>query len=313
MQSELRAALVHLCRRVLHPLIRILVRFGVSAGELKAIIDSVYAHAGAEYLEQQGERVTYSRLAVITGINRSALPEILAAPQARDFQPRSTTQLHRAARVLTGWYDDRDFLSRDGRPAALPIHGNRRSFRQLVHRYSGGMYYQTILSELERLGAVKRVDAETVRAVRRTPSAGGASPESVYSAGELAGDLMETLGHNLAAGPDEQLPVRSLTLEADARSLPLYRAQMGRRADALLEQVESFLEAHPPAAAATGRRRARRAGSGTAAGAGAAPAADEASSGRLSMGAAVFAFCRPSKAPARRTALYPKPRPRRTA
>ncbi len=296
MQSEVRSALVHLCRRVLYPLVRILIRFGVSAGELKAILDRVYAHAAAEYLEQQGERVTFSRLAVVTGINRSVLPEILAAPQEGDFRPRSTTQLHRAARVLTGWYEDRDYQTRAGKPAVLPVQGERRSFQHLVHRYSGGMYFQTVLSELERVGAVKRVGADSVRPLRRTLTAGGASAESLYGAAEVAGDLLATLAHNLAAPENEQLPVRSLVLEADARSLPLYRAQVGRRADALLEQVESFLQTHRP------EERSRvqaTAGPG-------APAerAGTPQPATLSMGAAVFAICRednrPPKSPVRR-------------
>jgi Family of unknown function (DUF6502) len=277
MQSDFRAALVHLCRRVLEPLVSILIRFGVSAGELKAIVDRVYAHAAAEYLDEQGERVTYSRLAVVTGINRSVLPELLSASREGDFRPRSSTQLHRASRVLTGWYDDRDFQSRGGKPAALPITGERRSFQHLAHRYSGGMYFQTVLSELERLGAVKRVAADSVRPVRRSLTAGGASAESVYSAGDVASDLMATLAHNLAAPDNEQLPVRSLVLEADARSLPLYRAQVGRRADALLEQVESFLQTHRS-------QESRRSSPGGA-------EIGEASEG-LQLGAAVFAICR---------------------
>ncbi len=244
MQSDFRSALVFLCRRVLYPLVRILVRFGISAGEFKSIVDSVYARAGLEYLAREGRRATHSRLAVITGINRTALAAILAAPQGDDFQPRSGTQLHRAARVLDGWYDDVDFQTQSGGPAVLPILGARRSFHQLAQRYSGGVYHQTILSELERLGAVKRTGSDKVRAVRRSLATGGASAESLHAAGEVAGDLMATLEHNLTAATHEQLPVRSLVLKADARSLPLFRAQVGRRADALLEQIESFLEAH---------------------------------------------------------------------
>jgi len=277
MQADFRAALVHLCRRVLEPLVSILIRFGVSAGELKAIVDRAYVHAAAEYLDEQGERVTYSRLAVVTGINRSVLPSLLAASREGDFRPRSGTQLHRASRVLSGWYEDRDFQSRAGKPAVLPIMGERRSFQHLVYRYSGGMYFQTVLSELERMGAVKRVDDESVRAVRRTLTAGGANAESVYSAGDVAGDLMATLAHNLVAADNEQLPVRSIVLEADARSLPLYRAQVGRRADTLLEQVESFLQTH--------RTQESHRSTPTEPGGSEAPAS-------LPLGAAIFAICR---------------------
>ncbi len=291
MQSDFRSALVFLCRRILYPLVRILVRFGISAGEFKSIVDSVYARAGLEYLEREGGRVTNSRLAIITGINRTALAAILAAPQGDDFQPRSGTQLHRAARVLSGWYDDVDFQTRSGDPATLPILGARRSFQQLAQRYSGGVYHQTILAELERVGAVKRTGSGQVRAVRRSLGVGGASADSVHAAGEVAGDLMATLEHNLAAPAHEQLPVRSLALKAGAGILPLFRAQVGRRADALLEQIESFLQAH----------RAER-GRGS-------PADGQE---ELSLGAAVFAVCRADEGARRRAPgrlRSPPPRP----
>ncbi|HTT01298.1 MAG TPA: DUF6502 family protein [Steroidobacteraceae bacterium] len=296
MQPDFRAALVFLSRRVLHPLVRILVRFGVSAGELKAIVDSVYAHAGSEYLTRQGERVTYSRLAVITGINRSFLPAILATPQDR-FQPRSNTQLHRAARVLNGWYDDVHFQTRTGEPALLQITGQNRSFQQLAERYSGGVYYQTLLSELVRVGAVKRVGGDHVRALRRSLSAGGASAEALVAAGESAGDLLQTLEHNLTAHSHEQLPIRSLVLPVDARSLPLFRAQVARRSDALMEVIETFGQAHRPDTTQDGAPSDR---SDTRA-----AAKDQ----TLMLGATVFAVCR-NDAP---SGPQPKPTLRKTA
>ena len=232
-----------MCRRVLHPLVRILVRFGVSAGELKAIVDSVYARAGSEYLAEQGERVTYSKLAVITGINRAFLPAILANPPD-EFHPRSNTQLHRAARVLTGWHDDKLFQTSLGDPAVLPIDGDRHSFRQLVDLYSGGVYHQTMLSELERVGAIRLIGADRVRALRRTPVSGGANLESVLTTGETAGDLLNTLEYNLTAPASEQLPVRALIGTVDPRALPLFRTQLGKRADGLLEVLDLFMRSH---------------------------------------------------------------------
>lgn len=243
MPSDLRAALVFTCRRILHPLARLLIRFGVSAGELKAIVDSVYAHAGSEYLTERGERVTYSRLAVITGINRSFLPAILITP-LNLFQPRSHTQLHRAARVLNGWHEDHAFQTRSGEPATLRIRGDGWTFQQLAHRYSGGVYYRTLLSELLRVGAVKRVSGNRVRALRRSPAEGGASADAIYLAGETAGDLLTTLEYNLTAKGVDQLPVRTIALQVDAKVLPLFRAQLGKRADGLLEALEDFLQTH---------------------------------------------------------------------
>ena len=261
-----------MCRRVLHPLVRILVRFGISAGELKAIVDSVYAHAASEYLSSQGERVTYSKLAVITGINRTFLPAILATP-TDDFRPRSNTQVHRAARVLTGWHEDRLFQTRMGDPAVLKIDAGSGSFRQLVDRYSGGVYHQTLLSELERTGAVRRVGEDRVKALRRTPVAGGPDIDSVYATGEVAGDLLNTLEHNLTSPAQDHLPVRTLVGVADPASLPLFRTQLGKRADGLMDVVDLFMQSHPPRAAGGGQPEG------------------------VEMGAAVFAIRRPAATP----------------
>ncbi len=241
-----------MCRRVLHPLVRILVRFGVSAGEFKAIVDSVYAHAGSEYLAEQGERVTYSKLAVITGINRAFLPAILAHPHD-EFRPRSHTQLHRAARVLAGWHDDKLFQTSVGDPAVLPIDGGRNSFRQLVDLYSGGVYHRTMLSELERVGAIRLVSAKRVRALRRTPVGGGANLDTVLSTGEMAGDLLNTLEHNMFSPAAEQLPVRALFGTMDPAELPRFQVQLGQRADRLLKVLDQLMRSHAPKPATAGK------------------------------------------------------------
>jgi hypothetical protein len=293
MQPAFRSALVALSRRVLYPLVRILVRFGVSAGELKSIVDSAYAHAGSQYLRERGERVTYSRLAVITGINRSFLPALLAKPQDQ-FQPRSDTQLHRAARVLAGWHEDVRFQTSRGLPAVLAIRGGRQSFERLVHAYSGGVYYANVLSELVEAGAVKQIGSDRVRALRRSLAVAGANVDYLQTAAQVSGDLLSTLEHNLTSPANEQLPVRSLVVRADPRILPLFRARVAKRSDALLESLEGFLQAHAPKGKSRGEA--------------------EGANGRT-LGTTVFAICRPlrdeaaAERPSRRPGRPPKSRP----
>jgi hypothetical protein len=244
MQSDFRSALVLMCRRILHSLVKILIRYGVSAGEFKAIVDSVYAHAGSEYLGESGERVTFSKLAVITGINRAFLPNILNAPMDV-FQPRSNAQLHRAARVLNGWYDDAKFGNRAGTPAALKIErGKGATFKLLCELYSGNVYYHTMLSELERVGAVRRVGRDKVRAVRRTPVADGANVDSLVEVGEIVGDLVATLNYNLSVGPDEALPVGHYVARVDSAAIPGFRRQIRHRTESAMETMETILESH---------------------------------------------------------------------
>ncbi len=244
MQSDSRIALASLCRRVLDPLIRILIRFGVSAGEFKAIVDSVYAHAGSEYLKTNGERVTFSKLAIVTGINRAFLPRILKSPR-NIFQPRSNVQLHRAARVLSGWYDDAKFSDRAGFPATLPIEGTSgATFRHLCELYSGGVYHQTLLSELERLGAVCRIGRDKVRALRRVPVADSPNLDSLAATSEFAGDLLATLDYNLSVGAGEALPIEHCVVLVDVETLPKLRRQLVRRTGRAIQETKTYLEAY---------------------------------------------------------------------
>jgi hypothetical protein len=246
--SDIRPALGVLCRGVLYPLIRILLRFGVSAGEFKAMVDSVYAHAGAEYLAEQREKVTHSKLAVITGINRAFLPAILACSQ-NEFYPRSNTQLHRASRVLNGWYDDKLFQTSHGDPAVLPLDGEHRSFRQLVDLYSGGIYHRTMLSELVRVGAIRVTSGGRVQAIRRDVVSSSASLESILATASIASDTLSTLEYNLKAPAEKKLPIQTTTGRIDPSSVPKFKERIETRADALLDAVGRFMRAHAPVSA----------------------------------------------------------------
>ena len=82
--------------------------------------------------------------------------------------------------------------------------------------------------------------------MRRTPVTGGANLESVLTTAETAGDLLNTLEHNLICPAGELLPVRALIGTVDRGALPLFRTQLGQRADGLLEVMDQFMRSHAP-------------------------------------------------------------------
>lgn len=83
-----------------------------------------------------------------------------------------------------------------------------------------------------------------MRVLRRAPVPGGTHADAVHAAGEITGDLLSTLDHNLSAKPHEQLPIRTLAVRVSGRSLSSFRAQLARRAEGLLETTDAFLQAH---------------------------------------------------------------------
>ncbi len=221
---------------------RILIRFGISAGELNALVEQEYVKAAVRQIASRNELVTSSRISIITGLPRNIVASIVNTLD--EESPRRVGSLiHRAQRVLTGWYEDRDFHTREGDPLVLPVAGDGKTFERLVERYvGGGVRASGVLKELLATGAVKMTRDEEVRAVRRSAAAGGADPETVEQLGDYTGALLSAFEHNLSSGPSEQLSMSGVTRNADKSIVPLFRAQMARRAEVLVESVEAFLD-----------------------------------------------------------------------
>jgi hypothetical protein len=238
----IKNSLIASCRRILAPLTRILIRFGIGAGELNALVEQEYVKSAIRQLAHTGELVTSSRIAIITGLPRNIVASIVESLDEESTR-RVGSLIQRAQRVLTGWYDDRDFQTREGDPLVLEVAGATRSFETLVDRYvGGGVRPSGVLKELLATGAVKMTRDGAVRAMRRSAAAGGADPETVKQLGEYTNALLVAFEHNLTSGPQQQVAIRGVTRQADASIVPVFRAQMAKRAEVLVESSEAFLE-----------------------------------------------------------------------
>ncbi|MFZ1987323.1 MAG: DUF6502 family protein, partial [Desulfatitalea sp.] len=109
--SPLRNTIV----RVLTPLVRILLRSGVSYGTFTEIAKETFARVALQEFDIQGRKQSVSRVAVITGLTRKAVKAVMARP-AEESEPLGKTY-NRAARVIAGWRRDSEFQTPDGRPA----------------------------------------------------------------------------------------------------------------------------------------------------------------------------------------------------
>lgn len=243
---SIKNSVIASCRRILAPLTRILIRFGIGAGELNALIEQEYVKSAIRQLALTGELVTSSRISIITGLPRNIVASIVES-LGEESTRRVGSLLQRAQRVLTGWYEDREFQTREGDPLVLDIAGAGKTFEVLVERYvGGGVRASGVLKELVATGAVKMTRDGSVRATRRSAAAGGADPETIKELGEYTNALLVAFEHNLTSGPQEQIPIHGVTRQTDAAIVPLFRAQMAKRAEVLVEGAEAFLESRMP-------------------------------------------------------------------
>jgi hypothetical protein len=148
---------------VFRPLARVLVDQGVSSPEAESLLRAVCVHQLAEAQAVRGKRPNASRIALLTGLDRKEVAQILKYPPRVD--PTLERRCHRANKVLAAWYGDRDFVRND-KPLVLPIkatEGKHPSFWMLASRYAPDVYPGLILRELSRVGALKELHDGRVR------------------------------------------------------------------------------------------------------------------------------------------------------
>lgn len=238
MSESLKAAVHAALLRMLAPLVRLLLAAGIGVGDFMAIVKVAYVRAAREEgRERRGEvRPNASRIAVVTGLTRGEVAAMLSTDT--DERRTSDRGRHRAERVLSGWWNDPDFQTSDGEPAVLPLSGSRRSFRELVKRYSNEPRVSPILDELLRVNAVKRLPDGGLKAVSRTYATVRWNPDGIAALGEQLAEHCGTLLHNLEHPGEPKLVRRIVNAQLD----PLYRPMLVRDIQEQLDTVANTID-----------------------------------------------------------------------
>lgn len=140
---------------VLRPVIRTLLRLGISANEVNDLVRWLYVDEFYNRKEFWHRRKPFgARAALLSGLSRKEVNRLSKIDTPDDAI--LTDQQNRAARVLAGWVNDPRFHE-EGKPAVLPIEAKSRiaSFERLVQLYSGDLTTRTVLDELVRAGCVR--------------------------------------------------------------------------------------------------------------------------------------------------------------
>ncbi len=247
--------------RILRALIRALLRHGVSYHAFADLAKWIYVDMAMDTDEfgVAGRKQSISRAAVLTGLSRKEVVRVSRLPRPADHA--NTKKPNRAARVITAWLREPDFLEGD-EPAVLPIEGNGATFSELVRRYSGDVTTGAVLYELTRVGAVERLQDGRVRLVSHAYIPQISDPDMLRIFGTDVSDLVSTIDHNL--NPDtSQQPWFQRKVVFDNlpdNVLPEFRDLSAKQAQSLLEMWAHWLARHDrdvnPSVEGTGRNRA---------------------------------------------------------
>jgi hypothetical protein len=245
--------------RLLRPLVRILLKNGVSYRTFSDLIKWVYVDVARKDFGIKGRKQTTSRISVITGLSRKEVTRVRRIDRPDD---RSSVEMYnRAARVIAAWRRENRFLDSGGKPAPLPISGPGATFSELVRRFSGDVPVRATLDELLRIGAVKQSEDGKICLVARAYIPESSDAEKLHILGTDVAHLVSTIAHNLKpdpTGPRLQRKVAYDNLPDDV--LPEFRKLSAKKAQSLLENLDRWLAQRDrdvtPTVKGTGRNQA---------------------------------------------------------
>ena len=225
---------------MLRPIVRLLLKNGVMWKEFAEVSKSVYVDvAGSEY-GIGGRRTNASRVSILTGLSRREVKRQRDLLEG-DAGP-GPSKTSNATRLLSGWYQDPDFLDDDGLPLELARDGAGRSFAGLHDRYGGDIPAGAMLKELVKTGAVEEADGR-LRVASRYYMPDPLDPEAVIRAGGVVNDLGETVAWNLIRpdGARSRFEGRATEPWVPRARVPAFRDFLERHGQTFLETVDRWL------------------------------------------------------------------------
>ena len=150
--TTLPKPLVAAIRRLLRPLVRLLIAKGMGLPALTEVLKQVYVDVAMTEFPNQGKKTTDSGISILTGVHRKDVKRLRTKKDKGLQAPRSISI---GAQMVARWVGGADTTDRKGRPLALPRQAESPgapSFDALVAGISTDVRPRAVLDEWLRLG-----------------------------------------------------------------------------------------------------------------------------------------------------------------
>jgi hypothetical protein len=255
-------------RQWLRPVVRILIRCGVTWREFAELSKTTFVEVASNEFGKRGRPTNVSRTSVLTGLARR---EVRRQREILAVTPHPPTgYVTKASLVLSAWHLDPDFLDAKGRPLPLVVadeegDGKAPTFEALVRRCGGSdVRTSTLVKELKRAHAIREQSDGRIEPLQRSYIPHSIDEQLVRLWGNALADLAATAGHNLTCKTTTPTRFeRSAVNDRIARTaLPEFRRFLEREGQAFLERLDAWLTAHEVAEGARDPERTLRLGVG---------------------------------------------------
>jgi Family of unknown function (DUF6502) len=249
MTESSKRGLLAAYRRLLRPLIRILIRNGIVFEEFQEVARRTYVDVALNDTQTDGqEAIDLGQVAALTGL---ASEEVMAI-QERGLKERLDTNLNSISSVLSGWHTDADFTGPYGVPLELRLDADRGTdFRELTRRFVGdAVMADELLGELIEAGAVVETEQGWFKAVSRSFIPSISVPSGMEHLARSVEDFVTTFDFNAQeTDPRRRLFERQVYTSDGIRAedLPRFQEFAYSRAKILIEELDNWLaQLEPP-------------------------------------------------------------------
>ena len=261
MKSSYKIALAKAAITILRPLIRVLIRNEFTHAELSELVRQTYVEVAYDAFSIPGQKMTFSRAAVLTGLSRKEVVRLRAVVEADELSFKHAP--NRATRVVHGWLSDKEFLDKNKKPLKLPLKGKQGSFESLVMKFSGDITYGAVLDELNRIGVTEQPTNDTVSLLSYGYVPKADELEKIRIMAICVADIFGTAVYNIDAPAEDRRFQRQIVYTGITDELANeFRHTSAERAEELLQELNAMLAEGRSASAGTEDEAAKRIGLG---------------------------------------------------
>jgi hypothetical protein len=198
-------ALIAALRRMLRPLVRLMISKGVTLPTLTTILKETFVSVAEDDFPVKGKRQTDSRINLLTGVHRKDVKRLRAETTAEREMPQAVGL---GAQIVSRWVSDPLTTDSENRPIPLPRQdksGSSLSFDGLVEGISKDVRPRAVLDEWLRLGVASMDDKDRVVLNRQAFVPEKGFDEKAFYFGRNIHDHLAATTHNLIGDGNPRL------------------------------------------------------------------------------------------------------------
>jgi hypothetical protein len=192
-------------KRLLRPLVRLLITKGMGLPALTEMLKEVYVDVALTEFPTEGKKQTDSSISILTGVHRKDVKRLRTK---KDRGPRAPRTVGIGAQLVARWVGSSDTTDKKGRPIPLPRQADspgKPAFDSLVAGISTDVRPRAVLDEWLRLGIahIDKEDRVVLNQLAFVPQKG--LEEKAFFLGRNVHDHIAAAAYNLLGEGNPQL------------------------------------------------------------------------------------------------------------